>query len=176
MWTWRNRYSWEHQFTVENINSQLTVTKSPGSGEGIIRDWIPPSMTLISHHIETHGESSLHLFPTKKKKLVFSTEKSIWIDNHQKTVAEEPQQNPACVITEDLLFEHIFSSEHCSTTLDWFLQHSKNNTFSISLACFDDLLIYSTGFLKHLGHTDMTPNYLMETGLKLKVPNWHFIQ
>lgn len=129
-------------------------------------------MTLISHHIETHRESAFHLFPTKK--LVFSTEKPIWIDNHQKTAAEEPQQNPACVIPEDLLFKRIFWSEECSITLDWFLQHRKNNTFSTLLTCFDGLLIYSTDFLKHLGHTDMT--YLMETGLKLKVSNWRFIQ
>jgi len=63
-------------------------------------------MALISPHTETQRESSLHIFTTKK--LVFSTEKSVQIDNHQKAAAQEPQQNPACVIPEDLLFERIF--------------------------------------------------------------------
>lgn len=41
---------------------------------------------------------------------MFSTEKSIWIDNYQKITAE-PQWNPACVIPMDLQFEHVFWSE-----------------------------------------------------------------
>lgn len=79
---------------AENTNSQLTVPKIPGSEEGIIKDWILPGMTLTSDPVETHRENSLHLFPTKT--LAFRTEKSIWIDNHQNTALEEPQQNPVC--------------------------------------------------------------------------------
>lgn len=158
--------------TADNTISQLTVPESPRSEEEISQDWIILSMTLIFCHIETHRKSFLHLFPMKKT--VFSAEKSIQIDNHQKT-AEEPQSNSACVIPKDTLVEHIFWSEKHATTLYWLL-NSKNDTFSILLACFNDLLIDPAVFLKHLGHTDMIPNYLTDTGLKLEVSNWHFIQ
>lgn len=104
-------------------------------------------MTLTFHHVETHRESSLHLFPTKK--LAFSTEKSIWTDNHQNTAPEEPQQNPACVIHEGLLFKHIIWSEKHFTTLDWILQHIKNNTFP----CFASLLWWPIDFLSWFPET-----------------------
>lgn len=60
----------EHEETgkTENSNWHLIVQKSPGLEEGKIKDWKLPSMTLISNCIETHRESSLHLFPTKRNK------------------------------------------------------------------------------------------------------------
>lgn len=100
---------------------------------------------------------------------MFSTEKSIWIDNYQKITAE-PQWNPACVIPMDLQFEHVFWSEKNVP------QHWKYFFFSILLDSYGDLLIYLSGFLKHLGRKDTALNYLRETGLKLKFQNWRFIQ
>lgn len=38
--------------------------KSPGSEEGIIKNWIIVGMNLISNHIETNRDSFLHLLPT----------------------------------------------------------------------------------------------------------------
>lgn len=157
---------------AENSDSQLIVPESPGSEEGIIKDWMLPSMTLISNCIETHRET-LHFFPRKKS--VLSTENSIWLDNHQKTPAEEPHWNPALVTHKDLFFEHIFWYKKKIPPHWADFYKTVRVTFSVFLAYFDDLLIYSTGFLKHLRHADMAPNYFMETGLKLKVSNWCFI-
>lgn len=83
---------------------------------------------------------------------MFSTKKSIWIDNYQKITAEEPQWNPACVIPMDLLFEHIFWSEKNVP------QHCENIFFFY----FASLLWWPIDLLKWFPETSGAKRYCTE--------------
>lgn len=129
-------------------------------------------MNLMHHETETHRESFLYFSPKVSNQQWKGLSRQI-------TIRRRLLENLNKILHVWYLWIYllrIFWSEKHSTTLDWFLQHSDNIFFPILLACFDDLLICLSGFLKHLGRTDMALNHLRQTGLKLKVQNWCFIQ
>lgn len=149
---------------ADNMDSQ--PQKSPGSEEGIIKNWIIVGMNLISSHIETNRDSFLHLLPTVSVQYW-----KIYLDRQlsEDYCRRTSMKSCMCDTHGFTIWAHLLIWKKCSTTL-W------KYFFSILLACCGDLLIYLSGFLKHLRQKDTALNYLRETGLKLKFQNWRFIQ